>query len=152
MSESAHQAALFRRGRPEYNAWMNAKARCHRLSHPRYPDWGGKGIKVCDSWRHDFPRFLADVGPRPGPGFSLDRINGSKDYEPGNVRWATAKEQSINRPSWVNTIEFKGQTKTLTDWADIVGVSRKTLENRLKRWPIEEALTTPKLAHRGNAR
>lgn len=129
----------------EHTAWCNAKARCHRPSHPRFADWGGRGIRMCEEWRNSFDAFLRDMGPRPGPGYSLDRIDSSRGYEPGNCRWATSKEQSTNRPSFVNTITFDGETLTITDWAQRVGIGRKSLYDRLAAgWTIEQTLTTPK--------
>lgn len=132
------------RGTPEYNSWMNAKARCHNENHPRYKDWGGKGIKVCDEWLYDFERFYRDMGPRPDPSYSLDRKDGTKGYCKENCRWASKKEQSVNRPSWVNEISFNGQTKTITDWAIELGISRRSLYERLQKWPIERALSERK--------
>jgi hypothetical protein len=90
--------------RAEYRAWWNMIRRCERRAQTTARDWrryGGRGICVCDRWRNSFEAFLADVGPRPGPGYSLDRIENNGNYEPGNVRWTTAKEQarnSIGRP------------------------------------------------------
>lgn len=130
---------------PEYVAWCNAKARCHRKTHPRYAEWGGRGISMCDRWRESFESFLADMGPRPSPGHSIDRIDGSRWYEPGNCRWATAKVQSTNRPSWTNTITFDGRTQTITEWAAEVGIARKSLYDRLAiGWTVERAMTAPK--------
>jgi hypothetical protein len=83
--------------RPEYTAWALMKSRCNNPRHPRYADYGGRGIGVCERWQMDFSAFLADVGPRPGLGYSLDRIDNGRGYEPGNCRWATAKEQASNR-------------------------------------------------------
>ena len=131
---------------PEYNSWCNMKGRCHNKKHPRYKEWGGKGITVCDEWLYDFERFYSDMGPRPSPSHSLDRIDGSMGYSKENCRWATKKEQSENRPSWVNEIEFNGKKMTITEWAKVVGISRKSLYGRIESgWSIEEALTTKKL-------
>jgi hypothetical protein len=85
------------RGTPEYRAWTDAKT---RVSNPNYKDWryyGARGIRMAPEWLHDFAAFLADVGPRPGPGYSIDRIDVNGDYAPGNVRWATAIEQRRNQ-------------------------------------------------------
>lgn len=82
---------------PEYQAWGAMKTRCLNPQSSSWPNYGGRGIKVCDRWMHNFPAFLEDVGPKPGPHYSLDRIDVDGDYEPGNVRWATRTEQNRNR-------------------------------------------------------
>ena len=131
---------------PEYDSWCNMKGRCHNKKHPRYAEWGGKGVTVCDEWLHDFKRFYEDMGPRPTPSHSIDRIDGKKGYSKENCRWATKKEQSENRPTWVNIIEFNGEKKTISELAKVVGIARKSLYGRLESgWSIEEALTTKKL-------
>lgn len=81
----------------EYNAWCCLRERCARPNHPFWKHYGGRGITVCDRWLHSFENFLADVGPRPGPGYSIDRINNDGNYEPGNVRWATRTQQANNQ-------------------------------------------------------
>lgn len=134
---------------PEYFSWINAKARCHKKTHPRYKDWGGRGIEVCEKWRYDFSAFFKDMGEKPSGNYSLDRIDNAKGYEPGNCRWATPKQQSTNRPSWTNIITFNGVSKTMTDWAEYVGIGRKTLYDRFENgWSIKDALTTPRLKSR----
>lgn len=81
----------------EYNSWSSMLARCYTPTNHKYPEWGGRGITVCERWRNSFEDFIADMGPRP-PGTSLDRYpNGDGSYEPGNCRWATPTEQSRNR-------------------------------------------------------
>jgi len=72
------------------------KARCENPNRPDYKFYGGRGITVCDQWRKSFVAFLADVGEKPGPRYSLDRIDNLRGYEPGNVRWATHTEQMRN--------------------------------------------------------
>ena len=83
----------------EYQSWLNMVSRCCNPKHPRYHDWGGRGIRVCDTWRHDFPAFLYDVGPKPEPHhkYILDRANNDGNYEPGNVHWVTHHKSLLNR-------------------------------------------------------
>lgn len=82
---------------PEYHSWCQMKARCLNPTHPRYKDWGGRGITVCDRWVNSFTDFLADVGRKPSAAHSIDRIDNHGNYEPGNVKWSTPSEQNYNR-------------------------------------------------------
>lgn len=81
----------------EYRVWRNMISRCENPNVTRYKDWGGRGIKVCDRWRKSFEAFLEDMGRCP-PAMSIDRYpNNNGNYEPGNCRWATSKEQRANQ-------------------------------------------------------
>ncbi len=81
---------------PEYRVWSEMIQRCSNQKHPRWSDYGGRGIIVCDRWR-SFINFLADMGERPSPDLTLDRIDNDGGYEPGNCRWATRSQQQYNR-------------------------------------------------------
>lgn len=81
-----------------YRSWQAMKRRCLNPKVRGYKNYGGRGITICERWLESFENFLADMGPRP-PGMSLDRIDPNGNYEPGNCRWATAKEQSLNKRS-----------------------------------------------------
>lgn len=123
---------------PEWRAWVEMRRRC-RSTRQNYRK---RGITVCERWDASFEDFLRDVGSRPSPEHSLDRINNDGNYEPGNVRWATMIEQNRNRS---NTLWFtrEGETRTLREWADAAGVPYVKAWNRIKRlgWSLEEALS-----------
>jgi len=128
---------------PEYSIWMNLRARCNNPKNNRYDSYGARGIKVCDRWMADFVNFLEDMGRRPSKAHSIDRIDNDGNYEPGNCRWATRKEQCRNRRS-SRFLEFNGQVKTAAEWAEEVGIEQSTLNLRLKYgWSVERALTQP---------
>jgi hypothetical protein len=81
---------------PEYLAWQNMRARCLRPRHPSYKYYGGRGITICERW-DIFANFLTDMGRRPGPGYSIDRIDNDGPYSPGNCRWTTQDVQNRHR-------------------------------------------------------
>jgi hypothetical protein len=83
---------------PEYKSWRGMRARC-ACKKQYWKNYGARGIAVCKRWQDSFEAFYADVGPRPGDGYSIDRIDNDRGYEPGNVRWATASEQQRNKQS-----------------------------------------------------
>ena len=123
-----------------YMSWKEMVARCRNKRHQNYDRYGGRGICVCERWLK-FENFLADMGERP-KGLTLERIDNSSNYTPGNCKWATRAEQARNTSKVVN-ITFRGKTMCLRQWAASLGINHQSLSRRLKRLPLEDALTIP---------
>jgi hypothetical protein len=117
------------------------KNRCTNPNNKDHALYAGRGIRLALRWEI-FENFLADMGERP-PGMSIDRIDNNGNYEPGNCRWATSKEQTRNKR--VNRmVLWRGQSLCLVEWADRVGIPRSVLNDRLRRgWTVDRAFTTP---------
>jgi len=125
-----------------YTCWGGMKNRCLNSNDTRYKDYGGRGIKVCDSWLK-FENFWRDMGDSPN-GKSLDRIDVNGNYCKENCRWATPKQQQNNMRNNI-VLPFNGITKTLSQWAEKSKLKHSTLNARLRRgWTLERALTTKK--------
>lgn len=125
-----------------YRTWCTMLQRCYYKKHKSYSDYGGRGITVCARWRESFVDFLADMGERPD-GFLIGRIDNNGNYEPGNCRWETYTQQARNRRS-SKLITFNGQTRTLEEWSETIGIRRDALGHRLLNgWSIERAITEP---------
>lgn len=129
-------------GTPEYQAWADMINRCLNPKNPRYKDYGGRGITVCDRWRSSFDAFYEAVGPRPA-GHLLDRIDNEGCYEPGNVRWVPSKVSARNRRT-NHLVEWRGEMLTVTEWAERFDMNPTTLFHRLRRGiRMEEATIKP---------
>lgn len=131
------------RNTPEYAAWGAMLNRCFNSNTDSYPQYGGRGITVCQEWRDSFVAFYKCVGDRP-EGYSLERIDVNGNYEPGNVKWAPAEEQCNNRTNAV-TLTYKGKTQTIAQWARELGLKHQMIRQRVLRgWtdPVE-ILETP---------
>lgn len=114
-----------------YRTWRAMRQRCNNPKNPQFGAYGGRGIAVCESWGH-FSTFLKDMGECP-IGLSLDRypdVNGN--YEPGNCRWATPKEQSQNVRRNV-LLTLNGETHCVSEWARRLGIPQATIYARVKR-------------------
>lgn len=131
-----------------YPEYRNVKSRCYDENAHNYKWYGGRGIKMCDRWKDDIHEFYNDVSELPHfgeKGYTLDRIDNDGDYEPGNVRWATPKEQSNNRRPRTgdNLYEYEGEIHSLREISNMTGISYSTLNNRLlKGWEPERAFNT----------
>ncbi len=133
-------------GTPAWHSWQAMRSRCLNPTDKDYRNYGARGITVCDIWS-DFSVFLRDMGERPA-GTTIDRIDVNGNYEPGNCRWATPAQQGRNTRVNVQ-VTFNGKTQCVAEWAEEVGLERKTLEYRIRiGWTPERALTTPSLIKR----
>lgn len=128
---------------PIYAVWNAMLGRCLNPSNLQYPDYGGRGITLCDRWRL-FENFYEDMGDAPFKGASIDRKDNEKGYSKENCRWATRTEQNNNQRTNVR-YAFNGKVLTLPEWSTETGIGFATLRSRiyLYEWPIEKALTTP---------
>lgn len=123
----------------EYFIWSGIMQRCLNPKSPAYHHYGGRGITVCRRWR-SFQNFIEDVGEAPTPKHSIDRIDNNGSYEPGNVRWATQKEQ-MNNTRMNRFITHKGKTMTIAQWAEHLGMKHSKLYARIQdNWSVEDAL------------
>lgn len=128
---------------PGYDAWALMIRRCTNPRSDAYPNYGGRGIRVCERWL-SFDNFLADMGERP-PGKTLDRYpDNNGNYEPSNCRWATSMEQN-NNTRRNRLIEYNGRCQTIGAWATELGVHRNTLTARIERGePLQHAMSQKK--------
>jgi hypothetical protein len=132
-----------------YSVWRSMKRRCQNPACKDYPNYGGRGIKVCPEWQ-SFMGFYVCMGDRPD-NLTIDRIDNDGNYCPQNCRWATRSEQNANRSSdyrYFNRsprlITWAGSTRRITAWARITGISRHAIDWRLEHgWEVGTALTMP---------
>lgn len=132
-----------------YETWQTMKKRCSNPNNRQYHLYGGRGIIVCDEWRNDFQAFY-DWAMSHGyaDDLTIDRIDVNGNYEPSNCRWATMKEQQNNRRN-NHLITYNGETKTLKQWSEKIGIDWGVLYSRLKKgWSIEKSLTTKQMRQR----
>ena len=124
-----------------WKAWKNMRDRCLCPSHKSFRDYGGRGIKVCEKWMV-YSKFREDMGVCP-EGLTLGRIDNGGNYEKGNCRWESRKQQARNRRSSV-TLTFGGITATVVEWSERIGIEQDSLYKRLEAgWTEEETLTRP---------
>lgn len=124
-----------------YRIWCGVMGRCLNPSHGAYKKYGAKGITICERWK-TYGNFRDDMGEKPTPKHTLDRIDGTKGYEPGNCRWATMKEQNNNRIDNVK-ITFNGETLTAPQWAERLGLKSATITARIRRGDSPEQALRP---------
>lgn len=126
----------------EYIAWCGSRARCLDPNQPSYIHYGGRGI-VFDSRWDDFSVFLRDMGNKPSPSHSIERIDNNGPYSPENCKWAPPEEQARNKRSNV-VLDFNGRSMCVSQWAIETHIPGCTISLRIKLgWPIERVLTQP---------
>lgn len=129
--------------RPEYQIWAAMKQRCLNPKCLKYPRYGGRGITMDPRWVDSFQTFLKDVGKRPSPKHSIERKDNDKGYFPGNVKWATGKEQARNT-SRNRYVTFRGRRLVLAHAAELAGIDRKRAQDRLESgYSQKEAFERP---------
>lgn len=128
---------------PEYRCWMAIKNRCLNPKSRVYKDYGGRGVRICKRWLI-FENFLADVGRRPTPKHTIDRFpNNNGNYQPGNVRWATRRQQIENRRSTI-FVWYDGKKIPLMEACRILKLANNAVWMRIQRGQTpEEAISTP---------
>lgn len=130
-------------GTPEHGAWRHMKARCNNKTDFQYKNYGARGIVVCERWE-SFVCFLNDMGKRPSPTHSLDRIDNNGNYEPGNCRWATKDAQVYNTRKTV-MVMYNGAFVKLRDLTKTAGLRHIMVYKRIFNlgWTIERAISEP---------
>lgn len=146
LARSGNRRSHGGRYHPLYATWCNIKARCDNPALPSYKNYGGRGITYCERWS-DFAKFLADVGEKPFPEASLDRIDNNGNYEPENVRWANRSTQRRNSRGRLVPVEIDGETRLLNEWCRVYGISIGAVHRRINcGMSVEDAITKPKAA------
>lgn len=134
-------------GTRTYNIWAGMKQRCQNENYHGYSMYGGRGISVCTDWK-SFDRFFRDMGKAP-KGKSLGRIDNDGKYEKANCRWETPKQQIRNRGN-TRFVTFRGERKSLAEWAERTGIPLNVLKQRyLRKWPAAKLLS-PTRAYKGD--
>ena len=146
-AHTKHGDAGRKRVTAEYRAYCTMKRRCYEKKFISFNNYGGRGIKVCPQWMEKdsgYIKFLTDIGRKPSPEYTLDRIDVNGDYTPENVRWATRKTQARNTRT-THYLIYNGIKKSLPEWAEEYGMKLATLHKRIyiHKYPIEKSLMTP---------
>lgn len=137
---------------PLYATWHSMKSRCLNPNNKRFHCYGARGITVCEAWL-TFSNYAADIyreiGPRPSLSHTLDRKDNHVGYQPGNMRWATSKEQGRNR-QLRRMVTMNNETRCVAEWSEIFGTKPYVIRGRLNSgWSASDAFTAPKHARRG---
>lgn len=138
-----HGQSNRKRPTSEYWAWGKMIQRCRNKNNPYYKNYGERGIFVCDRWANSFEAFFEDMGSKPSPHYSIDRINNNDGYYKENCRWATREEQMVNR-SAINLYSFRGKMLSMSQIDRELGFTKSTIQDRIRRgWSFDRATSTP---------
>lgn len=132
-----HGATAGRQIHPLYSGWLKMRSRCRNPNDPHYEYYGGRGITICDRWFDHFMCFVEDMGPKPSPEYTVDRIDNSRGYSPDNCRWADKLTQAQNtRHNHILTV--RGERMVLAEVARRAGVRESVIRQRIQRgWPTD---------------
>lgn len=128
-----------------YRIWQGMIRRCENMHDSSYPLYGGRGIRVCDEWRNNYPEFREwAIANGYRDDLSIDRINNDNEYSASNCRWANNKEQQNNKRN-NHLLTYNGITMNISQWGEETGIGYSKLKDRINKcgWSIEKALTTP---------
>lgn len=129
-----------------YSIWTNMKTRCYNKNSPKYKVYGARGVTVCEIWKNSYTMFKEwAVTHGYSDYLTLDRIDVNGNYEPSNCRWLSIKQQENNRTN-NRLITYKGETRTMSEWAEYLGISYNCLQMRLNAYgySVEEAFESKK--------
>ena len=132
-----------------YQTWVDINHRCYSKKDKAYKNYGGRGIIMCDSWRNSIKCFIEDMGNKPTPDHSIDRIENNGNYTKENCKWSTSTEQNNNRRDTSDRFIVNGIAKTINEWEIQMNLSGKTIRSRIIRgWSEEDAILTPARARK----
>lgn len=131
---------------PSRNPDGTMKKRCTNPNSRNYKRYGGRGITVCERWQ-SFENFFSDMGKKPSPEHSIDRINNDGNYEPSNCRWATRIQQRENQTFYQKLYTIKGETLNQSEWSEKIGVSRLSFDRRVRDGWAEEDVLRPAIPY-----
>ena len=125
---------------PTQTSWVEMKRRCYAVHRKEYPNYGGRGITVCERWLNSFENFLEDMGERPA-GYTLERINNDGNYCPENCKWIARREQERNKRT--NSVhDFNGRRMSVVEAAEMFGLKPGTIYQRLRRgWSPDKSIS-----------
>lgn len=126
-----------------HRSWSNMKRRCYNPNDRGFKNYGGRGIAVCKRWRNSFENFYSDMGEKPTPRHSIERIGNNGNYTPSNCKWGTRKEQN-NNTRRNRKITYRGITLTLAQWSERLGIKRSLVSDRIRwGWTLDSAFDAP---------